>query len=96
MEHISISVLIEKNRSGGQIDATQSIGWVPVSSGGFIETYRFRSSSKILVITLDSRLQIDGDHFRELIEVIAEELKLIALIWLGRSEKHSIKYRKEP
>jgi len=59
--------------------ADYAVNWLDsdaVSSGGFIETYRFRSSSKILVITLDSRLQVDGDYFRELIEVIAEKLNL--------------------
>ena len=87
-KHISINrgILIwdeenEENWSGAQIDeiADYAVNWLDsdaVSSGGFIETYRFRSSSKILVITLDSRLQIDGDYFRELIEVIAEKLSL--------------------
>ena len=59
--------------------ADYAVNWLDsdaVSSGGFIETYNFRSSSKILVITLDSRLQVDGEYFRELIEVIAEKLSL--------------------
>ena len=59
--------------------ADYAVNWLDsdaVSSGGFIETYNFRSSSKILVITLDLRLQVDGEYFRELIEVIAEKLSL--------------------
>ena len=59
--------------------ADYAVNWLDsdaVSSGGFIETYNFRSSSKILVITLESRLQVDGEYFRQLIEVIAEKLNL--------------------
>ena len=70
--------MILNNRAMDAI-ADYAVNWLDsdaVSSGGFIETYSFRSSSKILVITLESRLQVDGEYFRQLIEVIAEKLNL--------------------